>query len=88
MCLETWTHDDRRRHMNALSSPPMSEWNDLRNETRVAIVAAIEADQCWCCSVKAHWVYGEIRDLLLERERRIFRATMEFDPRNRAEGDA
>lgn len=66
--------------IDALTNPPMPDWNELGNEARAAICDAIEDGSCCCHARIAHLIYGEIRDLLLERERRVFRATMGMQP--------
>lgn len=62
---------------DALTNPPMPDWNELRNEDRKRIMDEGEYYACSCCSphAPAH-IYDVIRDALKEREKRVFQATM------------
>lgn len=60
---------------DALTNPPMPDWNDLSNEERSAIVA-LDDGGCCCCQYPSWTAYDEIRKILKERERRYFLATM------------
>jgi hypothetical protein len=69
--------------IDALTNPPMLEWNNLSNEERTALVDAIDGGRCRCCdAATASYAYEEIRKLLKKRERRYFQATMDGPPEN------
>lgn len=62
---------------NALTNPPVPDWNALSNEDREGILREWEFHSCpHSCGGDAAAFYEEIRKVLLDRERRIFRATM------------
>jgi hypothetical protein len=66
---------------NALTHPPMPQWNTLTNEQRDKIQEAWEIHSCpHACSGDVSAVYDAIRDTLMERERRVFEATMAGPP--------
>jgi hypothetical protein len=62
---------------DARTTPPMPEWNDIPQDIRARICDDGELLVCPCCGRDAAFdMYHLIRDLLKEREERIFRATM------------
>ncbi len=68
-----------RAVMDALTNPPMPDWNSLSNEDRDTIMRDGEVFLCSCsCDNDAQfYLYEVIRRVLKERECRVFRATME-----------
>ena len=60
---------------DALTNPPMPEWNNLPDEVRQAIVN-LDNGCCCCCVAPAWTAYDLIRDILKQRERRFLEATM------------
>ena len=70
---------------NALINPPMPEWNALRNEETTSLTESWEMFSCpHSCSGDALSFYNAVRELLQEREKRIFQATMDMPTRAEA----
>jgi hypothetical protein len=64
--------------IDALTNPPVPEWNELGDAEKEAIRAAWEMYSCpHSCGGDALHVYSAIRKALKARERRIFQATMD-----------
>jgi hypothetical protein len=64
--------------IDALTNPPVPDWNDLSNEEKAEIDRAWEMYSCpHSCGGDVLGVYNAIRDALKLRERRIFEATMD-----------
>jgi len=67
--------------MNALINPPVPEWEALTYDERNEIEKAWEYSSCpHSCGGDPLAVYDAIREVLQQRERRIFRATMDGPP--------
>lgn len=66
---------------DALTNPPMPEWNNIPEEFRCRIMDEGQREVCHCCPDAPFYLYGLIRDLLKERERRVFEATMAANSR-------
>lgn len=67
-------------HYDALTNPPMPDWNDLTNEERSELSDLIDGAQCSCQPKIAHYAYGAIKKVLKVRERRYLAATMAGPP--------
>jgi hypothetical protein len=62
---------------DALTNPPMPDWNDIPQDLRVEIMDKGRDQVCHCCQDAPFDIYHLIRNALKEREKRIFRATMD-----------
>lgn len=68
---------------DAFTSPPMPEWNALRNEDRARLMTAWEFSSCpHSCGGDPLHFYDELRCVLKERERHYLEATMAATPDN------
>ena len=67
---------------DALTIPPVPEWNSLTNEERAALCEIGDMCSCPCCrdNNPAFYLYQEIRKVLRKRERRYLAATMAGPP--------
>lgn len=66
---------------DALTNPPVPEWNNLTNDQRTALCDAWEYSSCpHACGGDPLHFYSKLREVLIERERAIFKATMAFQP--------
>jgi hypothetical protein len=68
---------------DALTNPPMPDWNELSNQERLAITREVGDGDCGCCQCScgdSFHIYDEIRKILKVRERRYFEATMAGPP--------
>lgn len=67
---------------DALTNPPVPEWNSLTNDERVALSRVGDMYSCPCCSGNnpAFYLYQEIRRVLQKRERQYLAATMAGPP--------
>lgn len=62
---------------DALTNPPMPEWNNLSNDEKEIIIREGEMYSCSCCGDDAgFYVYLKVREILRIRERRFLDATM------------
>jgi hypothetical protein len=62
---------------DALTNPPVPEWNNLTNDERTMLVDVWEMHSCpHACGGSPIYFYAEIRKILKDRERRILAATM------------
>ena len=61
---------------DALTNPPMPEWNDIPQDLRVRIMDEGQTEVCHCCPDAPFYLYHMIRSILKEREKRIYKATM------------
>jgi hypothetical protein len=63
---------------DAITNPPIPDWNNLGNEARTALHKAWEFSSCpHACGGDPLHFYQELRRILIEREREILRLTME-----------
>lgn len=62
---------------DAMTNPPVPEWNSLNNEERTELVKAWEYSSCphACGGAPIHF-YDTLRRVLKKRERRYLEATM------------
>ena len=66
---------------DALTNPPLPEWNALSNEERGVLIRAWEFSSCpHACGGDPIHFYDELRRVLIEKEQRIFKETMAFKP--------
>jgi len=69
---------------DALTNPPVPDWNELNNEERGALCDAWEFSSCpHACGGDPLHFYDELRRVLKARERRIFEAIMAYQPTKR-----
>jgi len=62
---------------DALTNPPVPDWNSLSNDERVKLCDVWEMHSCpHACGGSVIYLYEEIRKVLKERERRVLEATM------------
>jgi len=61
---------------DALTNPPMPEWNNIPEDIRMRIMWEGEDKVCHCCPDAPFHLYHIIREALKEREKLIFEATM------------